>query len=143
MRGGGQILPVGQEITCHFSQDNTMVTKFLDFIHKHLKYKVVIFYYFDRFSRNSAETEPRSFLGSKITKSNFFQLFHNKILFFISNLNDDCSQLSFEVYNICVAQKLQILEIFIELFFRLDLGHFGDLPRPQFQPQQPQKGIKF
>ena len=28
--------PISQEITCHFSQDDTMVTKILDFIHKHL-----------------------------------------------------------------------------------------------------------
>ena len=49
--------------------------KFLDFIHKHSKYKVVksFFYYFDRFFRNSAKTDPRLlFLGSKITKCNFF-----------------------------------------------------------------------
>ena len=25
--GGGRILPIGQEIACHFSQDHTMVTK--------------------------------------------------------------------------------------------------------------------
>ena len=28
-------------------------------------------------------------------------------------MNDDCSQLSFEVYNVCVAQKLRISEILI------------------------------
>ena len=39
--GVGRILPIGQEIACHFSLDHTMVTKFLDFIHKHPKYKVV------------------------------------------------------------------------------------------------------
>ena len=32
-------------------------------------------------------------------------------------MNNDCSQLSFEVYNVCVAQKLQISEFFIEFFF--------------------------
>ena len=59
--GGGWNHPTGQEIACHFSQDHTMVTKFLDFIHKHPNYKVVksFFYYLGRFSRNSAETEPR------------------------------------------------------------------------------------
>ena len=55
----------------------------------------------------------------------------------VSNLNDDGSQLSFEVYNICVAQKLRILEFLIN-FFRLEPGHSSGLPRPQFQPQQPQ-----
>ena len=39
--GGGLIQSIGQENACHFSQDHTMVTKFLDFIHKHPKYKVV------------------------------------------------------------------------------------------------------
>ena len=34
--GGGPKVPAGQEIACHFSQDHAMVTKILDFIHKHL-----------------------------------------------------------------------------------------------------------
>ena len=34
--GGGGILPIGQEMACHFSQDHAMVIKILDFIHKHL-----------------------------------------------------------------------------------------------------------
>ena len=33
--GGGLRQPIGQEIACHFSQDHAMVTKILDFIHKH------------------------------------------------------------------------------------------------------------
>ena len=39
-----------------------------------------------------------------------FQLFQYKILqfYFTANLNDHCSQLFFDVYNVCVAQKLQI-----------------------------------
>ena len=76
--GGGRILPRGQEIACHFSQDHTMVTKFLDFIKKHPKYKVVksFFYYLDRCSRNSAETEPRSwFFGIENHKIDFFSTF--------------------------------------------------------------------
>ena len=80
--GGRWIQPIGREIACHFSQDHTMVTKFLDFIHKHPKYKVVksFFYYLDRFSRNSAETESRSwFFGIENRKIDFFQLFYNKV----------------------------------------------------------------
>ena len=46
-----------------------------------------------------------------------FDEFHFISINFISNLNDDCSQLSFELYNVCVAQKLQISEFLIELFF--------------------------
>ena len=33
--GGGPKVPAGQEIVCHFSQGHAMVTKILDFIHKH------------------------------------------------------------------------------------------------------------
>ena len=73
------------------------------------------------------EIQPRpsrdhDFLGSKITKSIFFNFFTTKSPNFISNLNDDCSQLSFEVYNICVAKKLWILEFLIEFFFAWTLA---------------------
>ena len=68
------------------------------------------------------EIQPRpirdyDFLGSEITKSIFFNFFRTKSSTFISNQNDDCFQLSFEVYNVCVAQKLQISELLTELFF--------------------------
>ena len=33
--GGGPKVPTGQEIVCHFSQGHAMVTKNLDFVHKH------------------------------------------------------------------------------------------------------------
>ena len=52
-------------------------------------------------------------MGSKIKKSIFFKFFITKSPDFISNLNDNCSQLSFEVYNVCVAQKLRISEFLI------------------------------
>ena len=39
--GGGSKCPIGQEIGSHFSQDHPMVTKFLDFIHKHLSYEIL------------------------------------------------------------------------------------------------------
>ena len=47
---------------------------------------------------------------------NLFQFFNTNVSDFVSNIYDDCSQLSFEVYNVCVAQKLQILEFLIKLF---------------------------
>ena len=40
----------------------------------------------------------------------FFIFFKTKVCNLVSNINDDCSQLSFEVYNVFVAQKLKILE---------------------------------
>ena len=57
-------------------------------------------------------SQDQDFLGSKITKSIFFNFFIAKFSNFISNLNDYCSQLSFEVYNAFVAKKLRISEFF-------------------------------
>ena len=54
--------------------------------------------------------------------SNHFFYFSPKSSSFISNLNDDCSQLSFEVYNVCVAQNLRISEFLIEFFFAWTLA---------------------
>jgi hypothetical protein len=57
-----------QEIACHFSQDHGMVTKILDFIHKHSE-----IYYLDRFSRNLAKTNKTfKFFGIEIRKIDFF-----------------------------------------------------------------------
>ena len=39
--GEGRNLPIGQEIACHFSQDHTMTTKILDFIHNDPNKKLV------------------------------------------------------------------------------------------------------
>merc|ERR1712051_702557 len=94
-------------------------------IKKHPKYKVVKSFF--TILTGVPEIQPRTsrdhnFLGSKITKSIFFNIFKTKSLNFISNLNDDCSQLSFEVYNICVAQKLWILEFLIEIFLAWTLA---------------------
>ena len=90
--GGGQILPIGQEIACHFLRDYTMVTKILDFIHK---YPNSFFHYLDRFFRNLAETDEKlQFFCSENREINFFfNFFSAKVSDFVSNLNDDCSQL--------------------------------------------------
>ena len=72
------ILPIGQEMACHFSQDYTMVTKFLGFIHKHPKCKVVksFFYCLDRFSRNLAKTAKKlQFFEIKKRGIDFFSFF--------------------------------------------------------------------
>ena len=34
------------------------------------------------------------------------------------------------------SSKITDFRSFEQTFFRLDPGYFGDLPRPQFQPQQ-------
>ena len=72
--GGPKVL-TGQEIACHFSQDHTVVTKILDFIHKHPNLKVVesFFHYLDRFFRNLAKTDEKlQFFWSKNREIKFF-----------------------------------------------------------------------
>ena len=76
--GGGPKVPAGQEIACHFSQDHTMVTKILDFIHKHPNLKVVksFFHYLDRFFRNLAKTNKKvEFFGIEKPKIYSFSIF--------------------------------------------------------------------
>ena len=93
MRGGSK-WPTGQEIGSHFSQD-------------HATYGHKISWAWEKI---------RIFWDWKSQNQFFFNFFITKSPNFISNLNDDCSQLSFEVYNICVAQKLRILEFLIKFF---------------------------
>ena len=52
--GGGPKVPGGQEIVCHFSQGQVMVSKILDFIHKPPNYKEV-----KSFLTGFSEIEPR------------------------------------------------------------------------------------
>ena len=86
----------------------------LDFYHKHPNQKVVksFFHYLDSFFRNSAKINK----DCKSQHQSFFQLLLKKSFNFISNLNENCSQLSFEVYNLCVAQKLHTSEFLINFF---------------------------
>ena len=75
---GGPKWPTGQENVCHFSHGHAMVTKILDFIHKHLNYKVLksFFDYPDRFFRNLAETDEKlQFFWSKNREIDFFSIF--------------------------------------------------------------------
>ena len=55
--------------------------------------------------------------------------FITKFSLIISNLNNDCSQLPFEVYNFGVAQKLPIVRFFLSIFFHLD-------PWPLWRPPE-------
>ena len=62
------------------------------------------------------------FFQAKIAKSFFFQFFHNKSLLvfsFVSNMNGDFPEASFEVYYVSVSQKLAILGISPQIFFIL------------------------
>jgi hypothetical protein len=51
---------------------------------------------------------------------------------FVSNINDDCSQLSFEVYYVFVAQKLKILENAKLFFFAWTLATSATSRGPNF-----------
>ena len=66
--------------------------------------------YLDRFSRNLAKTDKISwFFGIENREIDFFFIFFStKVSDFVLNLHDDCSQLSFELYNVFVGQKLPI-----------------------------------
>ena len=100
-----------------------MVTKILDFINKHPKLKVVksFSYHLYRFFRNLAETDEKlQFFWSKNRKIDFFfNFFITKVSYFVSNMNDDFHEASFEVYYVSVSQKLVILEFSPQFFFIL------------------------
>ena len=49
----------------------------------------------------------------------FFNFFITKVSYFVSNLNDDFPEASFEVYYISVSQKLTILGFSPQIFFIL------------------------
>ena len=63
---------------------------------------------FQKFSRDRQKITI--FWDRKTRNWLLFIFFQTKVCNFVSNINEDCSQLSFEVYNIFVAQKLKILE---------------------------------
>ena len=75
-----------------------------------------ISFFFNPKRHGGGPKESMIFWDRKSKKSHFFNFFIKKSCNFISSLNDDYSQLSFEVYNVCVAQKLQISEFLIEFF---------------------------
>ena len=60
-----------------------------------------------------------NFFGAKIAKSIFFNFFITKVSYFVSNMNDDFHEASFEVYYVSVSQKLVILEFSPQFFFIL------------------------
>ena len=78
--GGGLKVPAGQEIACHFSQDHTVVTKILDFIHKHLNYKVLKSFFDYRISSYSIRGNY-SFLNLETQRSQYIRLNSKKNTF--------------------------------------------------------------
>ena len=60
-----------------------------------------------------------NFFGAKIAKSFFFNIFITTVSYFVSNLNDDFHEASFEVYYVSVSQKLVILGFSPLIFFIL------------------------
>ena len=49
----------------------------------------------------------------------FFNFFITKVSYFVSNMNDDFHEASFEVYYVSVSQKLVILGFSPQIFFIL------------------------
>ena len=58
------------------------------------------------FLKNSSfEKKIWSKMGRKFWKTDFRKLFYNKFYFFMSNLNVECFQLSFDIHIVHVGQK--------------------------------------
>ena len=72
---------------------------------------------FQKFSRD--RWKIRIFLEWKSRNRLFFNFFITKVSYFVSNLNDDFHEASFEVYYISVSQKLTILGFSPQIFFIL------------------------
>ena len=72
---------------------------------------------FQKFSRD--RWKIRIFLERKSRNWLFFNFFITKVSYFVSNLNDDFHEASFEVYYISVSQKLVILGFSPQIFFIL------------------------
>ena len=53
-------------------------------------------------------------------KVDFRQIFHNKLYFFMSNLNLECSQLSFDVHIVHIDQKIEKVRFSPMIFSRSD-----------------------
>ena len=100
-----------------------MVTKVLDFINKHplVEGSKVIFYYVYMFFKNLTETDEKLqiFLSENREIDFFFNFFIRKVSYFVSNLNDDFHEASFEVYYVSVSQKLVIFGFSPQIFFIL------------------------
>ena len=60
-----------------------------------------------------------NFFEQKLRKWLFFNFFITKVSYFVSNLYEDFSEASFEVYYISVSQKLAILGFSHQIFFIL------------------------
>ena len=60
-----------------------------------------------------------TFLDQKSQNRLFFNFFIKKVSYFVSNLNDNFSEASFEVYYVSVSQKLGILGFSPQIFFIL------------------------
>ena len=60
-----------------------------------------------------------NFLEQKSRNRFFFTFFITKVFYFVSNMNDDFHEASFEVYYVFVSQKLVILEFSPQFFFLL------------------------
>ena len=72
---------------------------------------------FQKFRRD--QWKIRIFLERKSRNRLFFNFFITKVSYFVSNLNDDFHEASFEVYYISVSQKLTILGFSPQIFFIL------------------------
>ena len=115
-RMGGPLWPGQLESVCRFHRVRDRLTKVLDFVLYKI-YQVLWKSFLEFFFWNFWKTEFQKFWGSssvsrKLKKLKKNCIFWRKLYFFLLNMNCICSQLFFEVYNIYVAKKFEILIFF-------------------------------
>ena len=96
---------------------------------------------FQKFSRD--QWKITIFLEWKSWNWFFFQFFNSKSLLFWFKYEWQFSWGFFwGILRFCKS-KIGDSKIFASDFFHFNLGHFGYLLRPKYEPQQPQWGLKF
>ena len=120
-------------------EENLIDKKSYNFVLRTLIYSVLKFVHIPFSSalyyvtiESLSEWRWRARLNKVIHQSNFFLTdlflaiyffhFQKKVKYSTSILKTDCSLLSFEVHNVCVAQNLRISEFLIEFFFAWTLA---------------------
>ena len=113
--------PGGGAAAAHRSQDRLPFLTGSSYVHKNSGLclyasqledgKVIFLLSWQVFQKFSRDRQKITIFWDRKTRNwLLFIFFQTKVCNFVSNINEYCSQLSFEVYNIFVAQKLKILE---------------------------------
>ena len=109
--GGGSKSPPRQMISRHSLVNATNGSIFHDFVPFNIQQDLATLFlgfFFQFFQKFVVEDIwSTKILSRNLKKSKKIQFFSMKSYFLLLNLNSTCSQLSFEVYNVSVAQNLK------------------------------------